>query len=184
MEDERTNQKEFFEFEKSKKPAPVFGRIFTKTNVAVTLSLEVLVFISIGLIMLMVIIYALGIEKGKSSQVLSIKAVVETKVLKPVFEPKVPAESKVEPTPAKAQVIQEKEVNKPYSIVAVTFAKKDSALLEIARLKRAGYDAFILQSDSYYLACIGTYPDKDSAQSKKALGKIRERYKDAYFKLR
>ena len=174
MEDERTTQKEFFEFEKSKKPAPVFGRIFTKTNVAVTLSLEVLVFISIGLIMLIVILYALGIEKGKSNQASSIKPVVEAKVLKPVFEAKVPA----------AQVIQEKEVNKPYTIVAVTFAKKDSALLEIGRLKKAGYDAFILQSDSYYIACVGTYPDKESAQSKKALGRIRERYKDAYFKLR
>src|SRR3989338_9168642 len=106
MEDERTTQKEFFEFEKSKKPAPVFGRIFTKTDVAVTLSLEVLVFISIGLIMLMVIVYALGIEKGKSSQVLSIKPVVEAKVLKPVFEEEVPA----------AQVIQEKEVSKPYTV--------------------------------------------------------------------
>lgn len=185
MEDERASQKEFFEFEKSKKPAPRFGsRIFTKTNVAVALSLEKLVFISIGLIMLMVIIYALGIEKGRSSRVWSAKPVIEAKVIKPVIEDKVAAESKAEISPIKAQAIQAQPADKPYTIVAAAFAKKDSCLVETGRLTKKGFDAFILESDPYFLACVGTYPDKDSVQSKKALAKVRQIYKDAYFKLR
>lgn len=188
MDDNQTPQKEFFEFEKPKKSAPVFGKIFARSNVAITLTLERVVFISIGFIMLMVIIYALGIEKGKrlskTTTAQTTVPIIQPRISSPIIKPievKPPSETKIDLVPMKSQTVQE---TKPYTIVAVTLTKKDGASLEVNRLKKQGYDAFVLQSDSYFLVCIGSYPDNTSAQSKKALSRIRQTYKDAYFKFR
>ncbi len=194
MEEEKY-QKELFEFEKPKKSFPDFGRIFTRTNFAIAVTMERLIFISIGIIMLVVIVYALGIEKGKSLGKLS--AIAVSKPLEKVApsaivtgEVKTTAQVKVvpQPMPIKAQAIQTEtkipEPGKPYTIVAVTFMRKDTAAQEMNHLKKEGFDAFVVQSDSYFLVCIGSYADKESVQSKKSLGKVRQFYKDAYFKLK
>lgn len=181
MEEDRY-QKELFEFEKQKKPFPRFGRIFLKSNFGLTFSMEKLVFISIGLIMLMVIIYALGVERGKS---LRPQAIVQNRVVSQApLEPKpiqqvhaIPA-----PTPPTTKTQPPKEQDKPYTIVAVTFLRKDTALAEVNRLKKEGFESFIAESDSYFLVCVGAYDDKEGA--KPMLSKVKKIYKDAYLKLR
>ena len=69
MEEEKY-QKELFEFEKPKRFFPRLSDFFPKAdferNVILTLTLDRAVFIAIGLIMIMVVTYALGVEAGKS----------------------------------------------------------------------------------------------------------------------
>lgn len=171
MEDEKY-QKELFEFEKPKRLFPRFGRIFTRANFAVTLTMEKIVFISIGLIMLMVIIYALGVERGKTFSK-SITAVISK-----------PPVAKIAPSLPATQTQLVQDVSKPYTIAAVTLTRKETAVTEANRLKKEGLDSFVVESGPYFLVCVGAYPDKDSVQSKKALSGVKRFYKDAYFKLR
>jgi len=63
-------QKELFEFEKPKRRFRGFPNLFPKAdfgaNFAVMLTLEKAVFIVIAVIMLLVVVFALGVERGKS----------------------------------------------------------------------------------------------------------------------
>src|SRR3989338_2025093 len=66
MEDSRF-QKELFEFSPPKKRRfSGFGRLFKSNDLVVRLSAERMVFILIASLMLMVVIYALGVERGKA----------------------------------------------------------------------------------------------------------------------
>lgn len=172
MEEEKY-QKELFEFEKPKRPFPRLGNIFPKPDfegrISITFGLERLIFISIGIIMLMVIVFALGVERGK---------VAARTLPRP---PAIPIHGKLMAKPAPEAV---QDFSKPYTIVAAAFRRKDTAMQEFNKLKREGFDVTLVQSDSYFQIRVGTYPDKDSAGSKKALARIRQFYKEAYFKLR
>ncbi len=186
MEEEKY-QKELFKFEKPKRLFPKLVSIFPKADfegkVLITFTLERVILISIVIIISMVIVYALGVEKGKSVGRVSI-----------ISSAKVQPERLSQSQPVKVQVLPAKpivpvpesirDVGTPYTIVAVTFTRKDTAAQEVSRLKKEGFDATIVQSDSYFLVCIGAYPDKISSQSKTALSKVRKIHKDAYFKLR
>lgn len=73
LNEERNQQKELFEFERPKRHFPRFARfanIFPKADLAgkaaVNVTLEKIIFTAIGIVMLMVIVYALGVENGKS----------------------------------------------------------------------------------------------------------------------
>ena len=66
MENEKY-QKELFEFEAPKKAAARFGDIFQRADFVITLTPEKMVFAAIGIIMLMVVFFALGVEKGKAA---------------------------------------------------------------------------------------------------------------------
>lgn len=180
--EENEYQKELFEFEKPKKRKTFLNlkSLFPKYSVTVILNLERIIFIIIAAILLMVILYAMGVERGKSIGRLASPIAKETQGM-PVQATIAPPVSTISPEAVKPQ---EKEIDKPYTIVAATFIRKDAAQLEANRLKREGLDAFIAQSDSYFLVCIGSYPDKSGAQSKGALVRVRQFHKDAYFKLR
>lgn len=167
MEAER-EQKELFEFEKPKRAFPKFGRIFPfpASSTGITLSLERIIFISIAMLMLMVVLYALGVERGKA---LGYAPKAATAVIVPV----------------KAQTVEAGFKDKPYTIVVATFSNKNIAQTETDRLKRDGLDAFVSQSNSYFQVRIGFYASKEG--SKTVLNRIKARYpiyKDAYFALR
>ncbi len=187
MEDEKY-QKELFEFEKPKRRFRGLARMFPKADLegrmVITLTLERTVFISIGIIMAMVAIYAFGVERGKALK--EEKGAVFTQAA-PVAASQTKSRAitpvAVKPIPAAVKPITEKKAG-PYTILALTLTRKETALAEVNRLRQGGFDAFMAESNSYYLVCIGAYPNKDSAESKKALSKIRQLYRDAYFKLR
>lgn len=169
MEEEKY-QKELFEFEKPQRHFPRLGKIFPKPDfegrISITFGLERLIFISIGIIMLMVIVFAIGVERGK--------VIART-----------PRPSVIQPKAERiGAAVTPQDFSKPYTIVAAVFKRKDTAMHEANKLKNEGFDVTLVQSDSYFQVRVGIYADKDSAQSKKALARVRQFYKDAYFKLR
>lgn len=208
-------QKELFEFEAPKKVLrPIFSQFFQKNDFGVTLTVEKLVFISIGIIMLMVVFFAIGVENGKSLSTRNNTA------------PLVPAQTATIQVPTKAVAglvpqgravttvknITPKDRNaaswgqkktltattnaaveaqntqvpqsrgKPYTIVAAAFLRQDFASKEAAILEGNSLDAFVYYSEPYYLACVGSFANKDSAQ--KVLSKVRQMHRDAYVRLR
>lgn len=166
-------QKELFEFESPKKAAARFGNMFSRTDFAITLTPEKMVFMAIGIMMLMVVFFALGVEKGKSARapVVVAKSAAATNIT-PRINP--PAAT------VKARAVFDK--TKPYTVVAAAFSREDLALKEVGKLRMAGLDAFVHYGESYYLACVGSFPSREG--SLKILNKIRQMHRDAYVKLR
>lgn len=195
-------QKELFEFDAPKKQPNRFGQLFQKTDFAISLSAEKLVFVLIGIVMLLVISFALGVEKGKRVcgrnteipvQTSAQRASPDTPAQKAVQAKTVSAVTNMTPKektragtvkaaqdPVRAQNLADK--NKPYLIVAAAFLKEASAAKEASRLKGSGLEAFVYYSEPYYLVCVGSFANKDSAQ--KMLNKVRQIYSDAYVRLR
>lgn len=220
--DEEKYQKELFEFEKPKRLFPKLSDFFPKgdfeRNVILTLTLDRAVFIAIGIIMVMVALYALGVEAGKSratesarmspalpvvapqavrvvapqaAKVIAPQPVVTTqarmvkqnqpvKITAPVAKTQVVTKVPAKPVPA--PVVS--NVAKPYTIVVATFVSKDTAMREIDKLKKQGYNITLIQSDRYFQVCIGAYTDRAGTDSQKDLKKIKRLYKDAYIRAR
>ena len=237
-------QKELFEFEAPKKVLrPIFGQFFQKTDFGITLTVEKLVFISIGIIMLMVIFFAIGVEKGKSLSTRNATPFVPAQTATIQVPPKAvtalvpqaravatvsPVRELTEKPPSAlsgdnrrlkpaafsngVKSITPKDRNavssgqkktltaitnatvetqntrvlqsrgKPYTIVAAAFLRQDFASKEAAILEGNSLDAFVYYSEPYYLACVGSFANKDSAQ--KVLSKVRQMHRDAYVRLR
>ncbi len=197
--DEEKYQKELFEFEKPKKAFPRLSDLFPKADfenrIAITLTLERVVFIAIGLIMVMVVIYALGVEAGKRA---ADTASSETRIslVKP---PQIPVT--VNPaaniTPARQLMPQQAQKTaagspvitapkampgKPYTIFAASFSRQEYATLAVNKMKGAGFDAFMVPSGKLFRLCVGSYPNAQIAQ--KDLLKVKHIYIDAFVKTR
>ncbi len=206
MDDEKY-QKELFEFEKPKRLLPRLSDFFPKAdferNVILTLTLDKAVFIAIGIIMIMVVIYALGVEAGKlrpakenQQAVVAVSAPAAVTTKQVVMGARAPAQVqpiatvKTSPAPVNTIAVNAKKVpasslvNKPYVIVAATFTQKDNAMQEVQKLRRQGFDAILLQGGRYFQACVGAYAAKDTQESHKDLKRIKKLYKDAYLRLR
>jgi len=181
MEEERY-QKELFEFKPPRRPFPGLGKLHLKGDFALTLNLEKIILTAIGLLMLLVVVYALGVERGKAARNAPADATSRPRVTAP--RPVVPAaavsSSQTQPAamPAAAVTDAPRDASGPYTVLAVTLRKKDAAGAEAARLKSEGYDAFVRQSDIYSQVCIGSYLTRDSAE--KASVKVKRLYRDAY----
>jgi hypothetical protein len=199
---EERYQKELFgEFEKPKRPFSKTDNIVPKTKFSLALSLEKTVIVVIAIVMAMVAVYALGIERGKVVK----RESARPQALKPVKAPVAPAQSAAISVPApqtaapKAAIaapaqaqyqapvagqpaVQAAAQAKPYTVVVLTFTRKDWAEKEIERMKKSGHDAGIYQSSNYFLVCVGAYPNKEAA--KEALSKLKNTYKDAYLRSR
>ncbi len=162
-------QKELFEFEKPKKPLFRIARIlsFPKAGLGITVPVERAIFIIIGVILALVIVYALGVEKGKAMGT-RVAIATQPKGLKAV--------------PAARPVAQAPVAMNPYTIIAATFSNRVSAQEEINRLKRNGFDAYLVETNSHFQARVGSYPTRANAQA--VLDRVRKTYKDAYLKLR
>ena len=199
MEEEKY-QKELFEFEQSKKPFSHLTDILPKADfegkVAITLTLEKIVFIFIGIMMSMVIIYALGVESGKTrarstgqpagqAAPAPLKALTQTRVAaipaKNILNtaPIVPTNRPEAPVRA-----QTPGATKPYTILAASYAKREGAQASAALLTRQGFNATITYSAPYYRVCAGAYADKTGAEAQRDIIRIRKFYKDAMFKLK
>ncbi|MCX5667841.1 MAG: SPOR domain-containing protein [Candidatus Omnitrophica bacterium] len=191
-------QKELFEFESPRKAAARFGSIFPRTDLAITLTPEKMVFAAIGIIMLTVVFFALGVEKGKSADRLKFTAtktiarevpapvVLARSATAPVVVTKSAAATNITPktdpqaAAVKAQAVLDK--TKPYMVVAAAFSREDLALKEVGKLKMAGLEAFVYYREPYYQVCAGSFQSKEAAG--KILNKVRQIHRDAYVKLR
>ena len=186
MEEEKY-QKELFEFEEPKKPFSKFTNMLPKRDfegrIALSLTFEKIVFIFIGTVMVMVLVFALGVENGKfrGDRAKIIKA---AKVV-PVAPKARPLQYNSGAAP-KARPLQSDSgaAVKPYTIVAATFSKKETAQAAAAFLTKEGSSASVVFSDPYYRVCVGSYTDMYGTQIQRDLAKVKRIYKDAFVRVR
>lgn len=216
MDSGEERQRELFEFdEKPRKAFPSLGNIFQKNDFEnkylVTVSPERFVFVAIGLVMVLVFVYALGVERGKTCgrAAKPAPAVVKTQPAavapKPVMNragspaptvPAAPAAALAAAAPVTPAAVlaappmaaasesgpAEAPVGAFHTIVVCTFSKQITAAAEARRLKTEGLEAYVYQSNSYFQVCVGKFAD--SALAKENLAKVRRYFKDAYIKYR
>ncbi|MFQ5952061.1 MAG: SPOR domain-containing protein [Candidatus Omnitrophota bacterium] len=144
---------------------------------------EYTVIIAIGILILMIVAYAVGVERGKriqaaqlakerlpKAQVLENKRVTTTTR---VTEP----EKKEQAAPVATKTIEKAQA---YTIQLASFKNEDSARAEIVKLKKMGFKASFSKKGSWYQVYIGGYRNMEEAlEARKKLVKY---YKDCYIR--
>lgn len=166
-----------------------------------TLSLENLVVTGIVGLVILVVAFSIGVERGKrvvyraegaASPVQTTvinnrngeeieqqpsRAISEKELLQPA---QVIAQTAGEPTnlSATAEAIQKvaENISGKYTIQVASFRKEQHAKKEADTLKQKGYESLVLPKGDYSIVCVGTFENKDQAQSFSK--KLKQQYKD------
>ncbi|MDD5449268.1 MAG: SPOR domain-containing protein [Candidatus Omnitrophica bacterium] len=149
---------------------------FPEKSFTFILSRDKLILVSVGLIILLIIVFALGFEKGKGRTALSSRPAAAP-AQRQVYAPApVPLQE------AKKPAAQQPQALKPYTIQVATFKSKDLAQQETAKLKKLGFPAVILEGNGLYEVRVGEFADTKAATS--ALNTLKRVYKDCYIRKR
>lgn len=170
-------QKELFsEYENEKES--FFGFIKKKDTIgqkmAIIVSREKLIFLTIGLILFAILTFSLGVERGKR---------IKEKIAADLQEDQLAEQTqqqKEEAIKEEATVELKKEGN--FTIQVVSYKQKELAQKEIEILKRKYSDVFIVQNGQYYEICVGNFSNKQEA--KQIVNDLNKRYKDCFIKKR
>ena len=164
-------------------------RRFLKGRVAVSLSQENLIFFAIGLIMLLIVCYSWGVERGKNlAQAIPFypdgrKRAQESEDIQAARQEqaqKRPTGKSPEPEPAERKIktkVAFKGASR-YTIQVATLRKTVSVKQEIERLKDRGYYPFIVGRGKFSEICVGNYKNKNEASVD--LEKLRKLYADCF----
>jgi hypothetical protein len=197
MEERDQRQKELFEFEKPKRRFPSLKGLFPKADfegrVLVTLTPEQIILISIGILMSLVVIYAVGVEQGSNRNVekpaaVTISAESQLKKAQSFFSttqvrPPAPLQA-LGAVKAPAVAGNNAHAAAVYTVIAATYKSMDSAVQAVDILRRDGLAAYLMKKGAYTVICVGAYTDSEGAQVQADLVKVRAKYKDAYIKSR
>lgn len=171
----------------------------TQKPILLTTTLEQILLACIVMILVLCGVFFLGILRGKSlvgSGVLSRPAPAVAAVRAPMpvraaaVAPAAPASSgpvraltaaPAAPAPAapsgSAALTPAKRL---YTIQVVTHKKRSYAEAEMAAMAKAGFKGKILESDGYFVVCVGQYAAKDEA--KKDLSLLKAKYPDCFLR--
>lgn len=156
---------------------------FHKGRVAVSLSQENLIFFAIGLVMLLIVCYSWGVERGKNpAQLIPLRAQESEDIQEARQEQaqKRPTRKPPEPEPAKRKIKTKlaSRAASRYTIQVVTLRKKVSVKQEIEQLRNRGYYPFIVSRGKFSEICVGNYKNRNEASAD--LKKLRKLYADCF----
>lgn len=145
--------KEFEQKIKKKSRYPLLRRVFPYEFINLKISYEGIIFFFIIFVLLSVIIFSLGVERGKRLAF------------------------------SKKDLWKENlELNKQeYTIQVGVFRDRKLAIEFIKELMNEGYKPFIIYSKDLYQICIGKYPNRELA--KEELYKLAKKYKQSYIRI-
>jgi hypothetical protein len=158
---------------KPKKKRFILGKI------ALTLSYENLMILVIGLIMLFIVCYSLGVERGKQLTEIS-TGIIENEQIKIEEAPKSETSQPVQKRPRIKVAQTQVKARPPAYIQVATFRTDKYAKKEMRRLKNRGYQSFLVLRGGYREVCVGGYDDK--AQAKEALKELKKMYADCFLR--
>lgn len=169
----------------------------------VTLSFENLIVLGVVFIMLMVVAFSWGVEKGKRMIRNDLKQAIGKENLQasnvyPNPEMTGEAEEKKETVsalyspqeeepsdntavdPIQTQLVPEKGVDKGYTVQVASFRKESFAQEETKALEGKGYEVFVLPKGKYYIVCVGTFAE--SREAKAFSQRLKLKYKDCFIR--
>lgn len=183
-----------FETQGSKRAGSIFRHDMAfRKRIVLTLSYENMVMLFIIVIMLTVVFFSLGVEKGKRVALKNPAPVTaEAYHRKPDRqELRVPAEETglTEKSPTgepdtRQPVEEEKEARSAplgtYTIQVVAFKKEKSAQKEIELIKRKGHEAFMIPTKDWFQVCVGRYANTEEARGD--LDELKSNYPTCYIR--
>ncbi|MFH1858026.1 MAG: SPOR domain-containing protein [Candidatus Omnitrophota bacterium] len=171
--------------ENKQKRRHFFSRTETR-HFTMSVSLDSLLLFTLLFVMGFVIVYAIGVEKGRQGRRNSVNALAPAAVMK-----KLPAASlQKAPVPA----AQEKEIapsatqqdrpEKRFTIQVASFENTATATEALEKMKRGKgiVDGFLISGSKHVAVCIGTYEKR--AEADRALEQLRKSYGDAFVRNR
>ncbi|MFC1807173.1 SPOR domain-containing protein [Candidatus Omnitrophota bacterium] len=194
MDEKRLVQKELFEEfahkQKRKQPKAIFAS--SQKNTA-TFSIEHIIIGVIALIILGMIIFSAGVERGKRVERKKRKFKVEVEVKKSdaAIEKDAARTNKVDAAPLmtekteplkSAPKLKEKRVTTLYTIQLASYLKEETAANAASALKEDGHKAFVRESGKYFTVCVGEFKEKQKAR--KGQDKLSRLYPDCYVRRR
>ncbi len=164
---------------------------------AISVSLDTLIVIIIGVLMVNLSAFVLGIEKGKTiakndvNKCVAVQpagnAAVPMKQKKSIIGPAAIKQNARKENP-EIKAIEQKQIVKKvvipasgYIIQLVTYSSDSPAHKEVSRLNDIGLAGHVIKSGEYYIVYAGTYNSKITAKEK--LAGFKQRYKDCFVRL-
>lgn len=157
----------FEDFSEPRQPKLRFRKKFwPQQKMTLVLPYERAIFGLIALIMVLLIAFALGMERGRHTYGY------------------IARESPIKIEHAPIELVTEKKEEKLgfFTIQVATFTKQDLAQLEKERLIKGGFDASLAKSDKYIQICVGHFKSKKDAEGE--LKRLKAMYKDCYIRFR
>ena len=178
MKNKNAQQELFKEYGAPKKRG-IQNSILPKSYTLLNISYEQLIFLTIAIIMLMVLVFSLGVERGRSlAEPLLERA--DTTIVEVTKETKEEVTDKV---PVKEEGLRQlKKLPELFTVQVIAYRSKKSAQRELERLGKKGYKPFIIVGGNYYQICVGEY--KNEAKAKEELLELRKTYKDSFVRKR
>ena len=170
-------------------------RFFQNRILALQFSIEKLIFLLLGIIILIIFTFCLGVELGKRiiypaknmAHLLSVPAKfakqagnLETLSIKPAV--KLPVQENIQmKSPLISMPSKKQASGSIYAIRVASYANKISAEGIVAKIRKTGLPAYLVKSGKLFAICVGDYSDKKQAES--VLLSLRKKYKDSYIKM-
>ena len=139
----------------------------------VTLRVDHLLIAGIFALVLYVLVFSFGVEKGKRYAVREREAEKARQEVSQPPEPAVASPALVTPpTPVQPETSAELAPEKPtvlngqYTIQLITFTNRKQADQEVERLKSAGFQAFIIPSGRFFQVCAESFQTVSEAKEK------------------
>lgn len=143
----------------------------------------------IGMAVIGIVSFSLGVEKGKTEAGGSFTA-ASAQSSAPNLRESFPAPIQTVPTQKNIAVNEKEPVTvkpqvqdapeKGYVIQLASYTQKAMAQQEISVLKKKGFSPFLLTKGSYTVLYVGSIQNKDKAQS--LLTELKKRFKDCYIR--
>ncbi len=176
---------------------PSFKKMFPYGFVTFRLSYEGAIFSLIIFLMLCVIMFSIGVERGKNSRnyvkeeikkdvkPVSVRPQVKNVQTNPVSVNKLKSAPAVAYNTPKANTVAQvrtpqEAVKGNYTIQVLTYRDKSTAEKQVQKLTQNGYKPFVIFSGGFYQICIGRYSVRENA--KIDLANLRRNYKDCFIR--
>jgi len=172
QESNETQAELFKEFAKAPKKRP-WRRLWLPRGLTVKVSHESLILGVILLIMVMILCFTFGVERGKRIGAIKASARRDAKNIEeggvapmtvPMREEEgISVNQEVIPLVQEVETKAEEERLEAYAIQLITYKHEEYANKELAKLKRNGFEPFVVRSGRFFVVNIGPYKNKDEA---------------------
>lgn len=195
MDSKGYQQELFEEFEEpTRRPRFLRKKKFPQKFFSLRLSQEKLVFLTIGLVVLLLVSFSLGVERGKRlSRIPQEAKSPHPKLAARIQEPGLSKDENLKESARNPQTkigaegqqqalaTPEKETLPPkairsYAVQVATYKREELAQRELKRLELEGYNSFVGRRGRYFEVCVGPYSNKADAEA--SLKALRKRYQD------
>lgn len=166
QESDETQAELFKEFAKAPKKKP-WRRLWLPRGLTVKVSHESLILGVILLIMVMILCFTFGVERGKRIGAIKASARRDAKNIEEGGVAPMTMPMREEPMREEEGISVNQEVvplvQEVYAIQLITYKHEEYVNKELAKLKRNGFEPFVVRSGRFFVINIGPYKNKDEA---------------------